>query len=84
MDRRPEFFAALFALFAMAIVVNFPWEMAQARLYAMPGKMLPSWQHCLRASVWDAVITMGLIVGGMIVFRRLDWFLRPGSGATPT
>ena len=59
-------------IFAIAMLLNFGWEMAQGYLYRMPGNKLPSWLHCLRASAWDAFATVAIIGTAMLFFRRRD------------
>ena len=65
---------------AVAVGLNYPWEMLQTPLYRVEDGGLPSWIHCLRASVGDGLVVLAALVLGALVFRRLDWFRRPGRG----
>jgi hypothetical protein len=67
-------------LFAVAVGINFIWEMAQMPLYqGMPFDELSSWWLCLRASVGDGVIVVAIWAIGSALFRRFEWYapLRP-------
>lgn len=65
--------------FALAVVVNYPWEMAQAFLYAGMPPRTSLWWHCLVASLGDGALVLTIFaVVGMAV-RRRDWFVRPGT-----
>jgi hypothetical protein len=39
-----------------------------------------TWWHCFVASLADGVLVLAIYAVGWIVFRRWDWFARPGSG----
>lgn len=41
-----------FQLFALAVLVNYPWERAQSRLYILPGGA-KSRGGCVRRRVWQ-------------------------------
>ena len=63
------------ALFAIAVVVNFVWEIGQSVLFAPMGSLAQGLWRCLAASAVDAVIVFGIVVVGLLVFRRIDWWL---------
>lgn len=65
-------------LFSLAVVVNFAWEMAQMSLYASIGSWIQNSAQCLRASLGDGAIVLAIYAVGAVVFRRFDWFRRPG------
>lgn len=65
------------AIFAVAVALNFPWEMLQASLYRMETGGWPLWLHSLRASFGDGLLVMLIFVLGAWIFRRRDWFCRP-------
>ena len=74
----------VFRLFAVAVGINFIWEMAQMPLYSdMPFDEFFSWWLCLRASFGDGVIVLAIWAIGAALFRRFQWFepLRPGPVA---
>ena len=65
-------------LFFWAVVINLLWEMAQMGLYASTGSWIRDSAGCVRASLGDGGIVLALYAAGATVFRRLDWFRRPG------
>jgi hypothetical protein len=65
-------------VFVVAVALNFPWEMLQARLYQMKAGGVPAWLHCLRASLGDALLVLLILVLGAWILGRVDWFRRPG------
>ena len=65
-------------LFFVAVAVNFAWEMAQMSLYASTGAWAQDAAGCLRASLGDGGMVLAIYAAGALVFRRLDWFRRPG------
>ena len=65
-------------LFLTAVVVNYPWELAQASLYEWPGASSNVLWHCFVASLGDGVLVLLIFAAGLIALRRKDWFERPG------
>lgn len=63
-------------VFLVAVAVNFPWEMAQAYLYAPMGNWVVSTMRCFRAAVVDGAIVVGIAGVGAALFRSRDWFRR--------
>lgn len=66
-------------VFAVAVAVNYPWELAQSPLYEQPwapGAML--W-HCGLASAGDGAMVLLIVGAGRLLLRRGDWFARPGA-----
>lgn len=63
-------------LFLVAAAINFPWEMAQAYLYAPMGDWMTATLRCAGAALVDGAIVVGIAVAGSAVFRRRDWFRR--------
>jgi hypothetical protein len=64
-------------VFAVAVALNFPWEVLQAPLYRMETGSWPTWLHCLRASFVDGLLVLLILVLGARVLGRPDWFDRP-------
>jgi hypothetical protein len=75
--RRP--FVQLLLIFAVGALVNFPWELAQSPLYAGMGDIRANLWHCLLSSFGDGALLLLMFAVGLIVFRRMDWFERPGA-----
>jgi hypothetical protein len=65
-------------VFALAVVVNYPWELAQASLYeGMSDFSLALW-HCFVASLGDGMLFLLIFGAGWAALRRSDWFVNPG------
>lgn len=79
MNRAGRPLAQLLLIFAVGALVNYPWELAQAPLYAGMGDIRANLWHCLLSSIGDGVLLLLLFAVGLIVFRRMDWFERPGA-----
>jgi hypothetical protein len=60
-------------VFVVAVALNFPWEMAQAYLYAPMGDWGTATRRCFGAALADGGIVVVMVVAGIIVFRRYDW-----------
>ena len=68
-------------VFAVAVAINFVWEMAQSFLFAPMGNAWEGTWRCLRASVGDAVVIVGLFAIGCVLFRRRLWIVQSGVAA---
>ncbi|MGH7966973.1 MAG: hypothetical protein ACRERD_34985 [Candidatus Binatia bacterium] len=71
----------LATIFAVAVLFNYPWELAQAPLYVGMNSFSTTWWHCFVASVGDGVLVLLILVVGWVVLRRRDWFVHPGVRA---
>ena len=67
-------------VFAIAVVVNYPWELAQSPLYAGQDDVGVLLWHCLRAAGGDGLLVLVIFAGGALVTRRPDWHVQPGRG----
>src|SRR5712692_3324140 len=65
-------------IFVMAVLVNYPWELAQAPLYVGMEHVRTPWWHCFRASLGDGVLVLGIFAVGWAVLRQQAWFVAPG------
>jgi hypothetical protein len=65
-------------VFAVAVLVNYPWELGQAPLYVEMDDLRVALWHCFIAALGDGVLVLAIFVAGAMVFRRADWFVRPG------
>ena len=66
-------------VFAIAVAVNYLWELAQSPLYAGQGEFRNLIWHCLRAAAGDGLLVLVIYAGGAIVARRPDWYWQPGT-----
>jgi hypothetical protein len=68
----------LVTLFVVAVLFNYPWELAQSPLYRGMGSMNRMWWHCLVASLGDGLLVLLIFATGWMVLQRRDWFVHPG------
>jgi hypothetical protein len=67
------------ALSVVAVIVNYPWELAQSGLFAETVERGMPWWHCFVASLGDGNLVCVIYACGWAVFRRADWFERSRS-----
>ena len=67
-------------VFAIAVPLNFVWEMVQAPLYAPMGTFWEATWRCFGASLGDGLLILVVWLTGVIVFRSEVWFSRPSAG----
>ena len=65
-------------LFVLAVLFNYPWELAQSPLYAGMGSSNRMWWHCFVASLGDGLLMLLIFAAGWTALHRQDWFVRPG------
>jgi hypothetical protein len=68
----------LAVVYTVAVALNFPWEMAQSRLYRMETGRLPAWLQCFKASLGDGLLALLILIGGAWIMGSFEWFRRPG------
>ena len=68
----------LLRLFIVSVVLNTPWEIAQAFLYQGMDYSWSLFWHCFVAALGDGVLVCGLYAAGWATLGRADWFARPG------
>jgi len=68
----------LVTIFVVAVLFNYPWELAQSPLYAGMEGFRTMWWHCFVASLGDGLLVLLICAAGWIVLGRRDWFVRPG------
>ena len=73
-------FRTVAALFVAAVVLNYPWEMAQSFLFAPMGSILQASWRCFVASLGDGLMTLCIFTAGWLVYRRPTWFKSPSVG----
>jgi hypothetical protein len=67
-------------VYAVAVAVNYPWELAQSSLYEAMDAVGQMWWHCLLASLGDGLLVLLIVGAGSIAFGRTRWFRTPGVG----
>ena len=67
------------ALFVIAVVCNFTWEMAQSYLYEPMGDWWQSTRRCLLASVGDGVMVVSVAEVIRRFWRRCPVVLTPSA-----
>jgi hypothetical protein len=66
--------------FAVAVPLNYVWELAQVPFYAgLERYNAAVFWHCFKASLGDGVMVLLIASVGWISFQRWDWFQRPGG-----
>ena len=48
------------AIFVVAVLGNYPWELAQAPLYVGMESFRAVWWHCFVASLGDGLLVLGI------------------------
>jgi len=61
------------AVFVVAVIVNYPWELAQAALLTW-STGLAWWWHCLIASFGDGLLVCAIYLVVTAVSGRYDWY----------
>lgn len=68
----------LWVIFATAVIINLPWEVAQMSLYVAEGSIVISLWYCFLASIGDGLLVLLIFAAGWLVFGSQDWFMQPG------
>jgi hypothetical protein len=66
------------AIFVVAVLTNYVWELAQAPLYVGMASFRAAWWPCFVASLGDGLLVLGIFATGWLVLRRHTWFVHPG------
>lgn len=66
----------LMLVFALAVAVNYPWELAQTPFFARVGLPAALW-HCFVASLGDGWLVLVIYVAVAAVMRSLHWYMHP-------
>lgn len=66
------------AIFVVAVLGNYPWELAQAPLYVGMESFRAVWWHCFVASLGDGLLVLGIFAVGWVALRQHAWFVHPG------
>jgi hypothetical protein len=65
-------------ILVVAVLINYPWELAQAPLYAGMESLRAMWWHCFVASLGDGLLVLSIFAAGWIALGRQRWFVHPG------
>lgn len=65
------------AIFVVAVLGNYPWELAQAPLYVGMASFRAMLWHCFVASLGDGLLILGIFATGWIALGRQTWFVHP-------
>lgn len=68
-------------VFGFAVLLNYPWELAQMPLFAMHESHGNVLWRCFIASLGDGVLVLLIFAAGWVIWRRQDWFERSGAAA---
>ena len=72
--KEPKAIKRIALISAIALPVNYVWEMLQMPLYqGMYFSDPNAWLSCLRASVGDVFITVFIFLGGRLIFSSWSW-----------
>jgi hypothetical protein len=69
---------ALALIFAVAVMVNYIWVLAQAPFYVGLEYSPAMFWHCFVASLGDGVMVLLIVSAGWLTSKGSDWFVRPG------
>ena len=59
--------------FAVAVAINFFWEVTQMPLYAGQGSIANVAVHCIAPSLGDGIIVLMIFGVGRVFLHRSDW-----------
>lgn len=65
------------AIFVVAVVLNYPWELAQSGLHATVPLLAERLRHCFVASLGDGVLVLAIHAAGSSAFGDFSWFANP-------
>lgn len=68
----------LAAIFVMAVLFNYPWELVQSPLYIGMENFSAMWRHCFVASLGDGLLVLLIFATGWAALQQQDWFVHPG------
>jgi hypothetical protein len=66
------------ALYVVAVLFNYVWELAQMPLYEGASDFPTLWWHCGIATLGDGLLVLLIYGLGGLVFRDARWFVQPG------
>ncbi len=78
-ERRSRVWSLAATIFAVAVLFNYPWELAQMPLYEGAGYEGQTFLYCFLASLGDGLLVLLIFAAGWIAFRRREWFVGQGA-----
>lgn len=76
---RPKLSALLGTLFSMAVILNYPWELAHLLFYRWWDITWTAVTFtCFKAALGDGLLILGLYGLGCALFKHREWVLNPG------
>lgn len=66
----------LLAVYALSVVVNYVWELAQTPLYSKVG-FPAAFVHCFVAALGDGLLVLLILIAVAGTARSRDWYMRP-------
>ena len=66
-------------IFAVAVLFNYPWELAQMPLYEGAGYEGRTFLYCFLASLGDGLLVLLIFAAGWAWFRRREWYVGQGA-----
>jgi hypothetical protein len=76
MNVRRDAVLVLSVVFAIAVPLNFAWEMAQMSLYGPLGTFWAMTWRCFVASLGDGLMLLLVTIAGRLSFGTAAWFVR--------
>ena len=66
----------LLAVYALSVVLNYVWELAQTPLYSEVG-FPAAFVHCFVAALGDGLLVLLILIAVAGTASSLDWYMRP-------
>ena len=79
MNSALRYFEPILLIFAVSVLINYPWELGQSPFYQGMSDFGDAFWHCFRASLGDGVLVLLIFACGLLMLRRMDWFEHPGA-----
>ena len=67
--------------YALAVAVNYAWELAQRPLYAGADDLGTMLWHCFAAALGDGLLAVLIFAAAAAAQGSFNWFIKPTAGA---